>query len=122
MKPANSRLTSEALRPSENQAASAVESARLFEQAQRRAGELAVLNEVGRALTSVLSLDELYRVLHQQVGRLMDANSFYVALYEADKDEIFIPYTVDEGVASEPVRRGLRDPGGRTDLSLQGLR
>jgi GAF domain-containing protein/CheY-like chemotaxis protein/HAMP domain-containing protein len=80
-----------------NQVSSAIQNARLFAQTQRRAEELAVLNEISRAVSGVLSLEELYQVLHQQVGRLMETNSFYVALYDAPSQMVSIPYMIERG-------------------------
>jgi GAF domain-containing protein/CheY-like chemotaxis protein/HAMP domain-containing protein len=94
-----------------NQAAAAIQNARLFAETRRRAEELAVLNEVSRAVSAVLSLEELYEVLHQQVSRLMDATSFYIALYDPASEMVAIPYMVERGQREprepRPVTRGL---------------
>jgi len=95
-----------------NQTALAIRNARLFQQIreqsgalQRRVDELAVFNELGRVVSATLDFDALMRALHYQVGRLMDAGSFYVSLYDAGLDELYEPYAVDAGVAQPPVRR-----------------
>ncbi len=41
-------------------------------------------------------LQEFYRAIHGVVGELMDANSFYIALYDEGRQLISWPYFVDE--------------------------
>jgi GAF domain-containing protein/DNA-binding LacI/PurR family transcriptional regulator len=77
-----------------NQTAIAIQNARLFEQAQIRAAELAALNELGQALAARLSIDEVLDEVHRGASRLMDATNFYVALYDPDRDEITFPLDV----------------------------
>jgi GAF domain-containing protein len=70
-----------------DQLANAIENARLFEERERRITELAVVNKVGQALASALELDELFEMVHQQVGRLFDTTNFYLATYEEGSDK-----------------------------------
>jgi PAS domain S-box-containing protein len=79
-----------------DQLANAIANVRLFEQAQARAAELAVLNEVGQALTARLSMDEVLNEVYRGVSRLMDTTNFYLALYDPDKDEITFPLDVTQ--------------------------
>ena len=69
----------------------AIENARLFAERDRRADEMAVLNQVSRAISSTLRLDELLDLIHQQVGRVMDSTNLYLALYDEDKDWVSFP-------------------------------
>jgi len=80
-----------------NQAAVALENARLFTERERRLDEMAVLNEVGRAISSTLQLDELLDLIHHQVGRVMDATNLYIALYDRDEDWVLFPLYVEGG-------------------------
>jgi nitrate/nitrite-specific signal transduction histidine kinase len=86
------------------QADVAIENARLFAERERRLDAMAVLNEVGRALSSTLQLDELLHLIHRQVSRVMDSTNLYIALYDRDKDWVSFPLYVEEG----QVRRDLR--------------
>ena len=79
-----------------SQAGVAIENARLFEQAQIRAQELAVLNELGQALTARLSVEEVLDEAHRQASRLLDTTNFFIALYDPEKDEITFPFIVSE--------------------------
>jgi signal transduction histidine kinase/HAMP domain-containing protein len=57
-----------------NQAAVAIENARLFEGEQRRAEQFRVISEVGRGITSILAVDEL---LDQMVRLIQEAFNYY---------------------------------------------
>src|SRR5690606_36414755 len=54
-------------------------SRQLSEERERRMTHLAILNEVATALSSTLSLNELYRIIYEQCGRLVDTSNFYIA-------------------------------------------
>lgn len=56
---------------------------------------LALLNEISRVLSSSLDLTTLYTTIYEQIGRVMDASQFYVALHAPDG--IHIPFLVEEG-------------------------
>jgi len=90
------------------QAATALENARLFEEIQVRAEELVVLNEMGRALTAQLNVGEVLDNIYRYVSQLFDATNSYVALYDAETDEISFPLAVENGQRVEwaPRRSG----------------
>jgi GAF domain-containing protein len=87
---------SELLSAIASQAAVAIQNARLFEQAQIRTKELAVLNELGQILAARLSLDEVLEEVYRGANDLLDATNFYVALYDPVKDEVSFPYDASE--------------------------
>ena len=67
-----------------NQAAIAIENARLFDAEQRRAEQFRVMSEVGQRMTSILDVDQL---LTEIVSLIRDAFGYYlvdVALIEGD--------------------------------------
>lgn len=66
-----------------DQLGNAIENARLFYERERRITELAILNEMGRTLSSALDLDNLLEAVHQQVSRIFDAAHFWIALFTA---------------------------------------
>lgn len=63
------------------------------EQAHR---ELEILERIGRAAMT-LNLEELYAALHQEVARVMSADAFYVASYDAASGQLMFEYLVDSG-------------------------
>ncbi len=80
---------------------------------QRRIRELSGLQAVGQALGASLDVERVVTAVYEQVQDLMPADSFYVALYDADTGEVSFPITVEEGVRrvgrSRRARRGLTE-------------
>ena len=96
------------------QAAVALENLQLVDDSRRRAAELAVLNDMGRALSRALTAGAVVDSIHHYVAQLMDATNFYVALYDPEKDEISFPLYID----GDQVRRtvaGRRSGKGMTE-------
>jgi GAF domain-containing protein len=71
-----------------NQIAIAVESARLFEQAQARSAELSILNEMGRSLTALVDMDAILDNVYRYTSRLMDTTNFYISFFDIKRNEI----------------------------------
>jgi PAS domain S-box-containing protein len=88
------------------QAAVAYQNASLFQERQQRIEQLDVLNDVAQAMSSTLELDELLKVVFEQVTRLVDADNFYIALYDENRDEISFPFVVDPEQREEWHPRG----------------
>ena len=85
-----------------NRLALALENARLFEEARQHAEELTALNELAQALTTRLSVEEVLEEVYKGASRLLDTRNFYVALYDADADEITFALDVTEGEVRTP--------------------
>ncbi len=58
--------------------------------AQTRADELAILNQMGQELTSLADIKSVMTSVHRHVGRLMDMESFYLAIYDQSLDMVEI--------------------------------
>jgi len=84
---------------------------------KRRGDEMAALYEIGQALSRHLSLNDVLSVIHTQVGRLMPARNFYIALYDPAKDEVFFPVYVDELVRKDGTSRKAKK--GYTEYVIQ---
>lgn len=78
-------------------AASALENARLFNNAQRRAEELAKINEVGLILTSSLDSSRITEMALDQISRLFDTDG--IALLQADRrgDSLHVVQALSKG-------------------------
>ncbi len=87
-----------------NQVAVAIQNARLFREREQRLAELAILNEIGRALSSTLRLEELVEVVHNQVSRIFDTTNFYIAYYDEASDEWETLFEIEEGKRIPPER------------------
>lgn len=87
------------------QAAIRLQSARLFEEAELRAEELAILNEMGRALTTLFDVPTVLETVYGFSSRLVDTSNFYVALHDAERERVSFPIFVQDGErVAEPTR------------------
>ena len=105
------------------QLAVAVENRRLFEATEQRARELAVLNELGQALTVRLNVQEVADETYRQAARLVDTTNFYLGLYQPERHEIEFVVNVtaskiDEAIQVVPAEAGLAGYIIRTHTSL----
>jgi diguanylate cyclase (GGDEF)-like protein/putative nucleotidyltransferase with HDIG domain len=99
--PENRRLSHTGLRllkALSQQIGTAIENSYLLQQTCRRSEELHVLNEIGRALGSVLDQDALFEKIFTEIQRLLDVTSFYIALYDAAENQICFELEVVDGV------------------------
>lgn len=67
------------------------------ETARSRDEELRVLLDTARALSSERDLRNLFGRIHDLVGGIMDASTFFIALVKWEKGTVVIPYCVDVG-------------------------
>jgi GAF domain-containing protein len=80
------------------QAALSLESARQRDDEQRRVTELEVLNRVSQAVSQMLRLDTLYRIVHRQINQVLGDTEMSIALFIPEQQSISIAYTsIDEG-------------------------
>ncbi len=80
-----------------NQAAIALQNARLFERTQQSAHELATLNELGQAVSQLIEIDEVLEVAYQWLRRLVSVDAFFAVLYDQESNTISLPVIYDEG-------------------------
>ena len=76
----------EALRAAAGQLAVAVETARLYEEAQRHSEQLELVADVSKAIASSIDLDQTLTLVAQNLARLVDASLCQIALYEEDRE------------------------------------
>ena len=96
-----------------DQAAVALENARLYAETarllgehQRKVEELSVLHELSRAVTGQLDVGRLVRTIHEQVGRILDARNMVVVLFDEGRQEFEVALRMYEGADDpNPVRR-----------------
>jgi len=69
--------------------------------AERRAGELAVLNEVGRAINACVEVDCLLEEICRQTGRLIDVSNLYIALLDERTGQLLFPLSYCNGQPEE---------------------
>jgi len=55
-----------------------------------------VLYNISKAANSPITLDQLYKSIHHELGTIIDTTNFYIALVDEKEDKIFFPYHQDE--------------------------
>jgi len=85
-----------------SQAAIAIEKARARAREAERLAELEILNEIAQTVGTSIHLDEVLRLIHQAVLRVLNAPNFYVALYDPARQEFSFAFYVENGRVLEP--------------------
>ena len=86
---------------------------------QKRLRELAMLNEIGRALSATIKTNDLMKVIYQQTTRVMEVSAFYIALYIKEKNSLQFIFDVLKG-KRQPFEERLRPFGnGRTEYIIR---
>ncbi|MEN9935446.1 MAG: hypothetical protein RLZZ387_2025 [Chloroflexota bacterium] len=88
-----------------DQAAIALENARLFAEREQRIGELTTINRISQAINATLDLDELLTALHTGISEVLDTSASFIALYDAQTRHLTFPLVYDDG------RRSPHDEG-----------
>lgn len=94
-----------------NQIGTAFEKIRLYQEVERRAEEAAILHDISIATASTLDLNEALELVYEQVGRVMKISTFFVALYDEQREELNFELFVDKGDRLERFSRPLREGG-----------
>ncbi len=76
-----------------------------------------VLLDVGRTLTGTLTHEELYQAIYEETSKVLDADGFYISLYDAGRDEARIIFFADR---SEVRRTDLVYRGSDSDVLRTG--
>jgi GAF domain-containing protein/DNA-binding response OmpR family regulator len=86
----------------------ALENARLVEETRQRATELAIVNDISRAVASQLDLDDLIHNTGEQLRTTFRADIVYIALLNEDTGLIDFPYRTERGEPTPrpPMRMG----------------
>lgn len=87
-------------------------------QAEELKGSIYMISE---AAHSAENLEELFKLIHQAIGKLVVAKNFYIALYDADSEMLSFPYFVDEydeTPAPKKIGKGLTEYVLRTGKAL----
>lgn len=101
-----------------NHAAIAIQNVRLYKQLNRKVEDLNALSKVGQQLTANMRLQEqeILNLVHEQSGKLMDANNMYIALYNEKTDTIEFDLAFKDGQPISIAARKVDDERrGRTE-------
>jgi GAF domain-containing protein len=94
-----------------NQMGTAFEKIRLYQEVERRAEETAILHDISIATASTLDLNEALELIYEQVGRVMKVSTFFVALYDEQKEVLNFELFVDKEERFERFSRPLKEGG-----------
>ncbi len=92
-----------------NQAAIALENARLYQSTVLTAERFSVLNASSTKVTASLDLEEIYKSVHEASEKLMLSESFVITLYDDLRNQIEAVYLVDKGVREPYALRPMDD-------------
>ncbi len=95
------------------QAGMALQRARLFSDTQRLAREMSMLYDIGLYTGSTLSPNEVIKRTADNIEKLMNPDMFYIALYDAETNDVTVELCKENGLTMPRVRMGL-DRGGLT--------
>jgi GAF domain-containing protein len=90
-----------------NQAAIALENARLYQSTVRTAERLAALNQSSASIGSSLNLGEIYSSIHSAAERLMPVDAIAITLLDEPARQIEAVYLMDRGTIYPPRRAPL---------------
>jgi len=82
-----------------------METTRLLKEARRDADRLALINHIAHALRRTLNLDELLQVVNQEITTAIEADTFFIALYDPAADELDYRICVDRGIHAPAERQ-----------------
>ncbi len=79
------------------QAAISIENARLSTETAAQVEQSLVINDLSRAISSTMDVNDMIRIVREQVPQLTDAEEMYLALYNAETQDIIFPMAVRAG-------------------------
>jgi len=85
----------------------ALENARLFDETQKRAAEMATVNAVSQQLAGKLDLDALITLVGDEIRRVFDSDIAFVALLDRASGMIEFPYQYGEDVTPLKLGEGI---------------
>jgi len=88
--------------------------ARLYAAATRRAEEMSILHRISMATASTLELEPLLALIYEQIGRILDVTTFYIALFDKETRQLRFEFIMDNGVREPNFVRSLDGESGLT--------
>jgi GAF domain-containing protein/CheY-like chemotaxis protein/anti-sigma regulatory factor (Ser/Thr protein kinase) len=76
----------------------ALENARLFEETRQRNAELALINDVQRALAENLEMQAMYDLVGDRLVEIFDAQVVDIGIVDREDGLLHFPYTIEKGV------------------------
>lgn len=80
-----------------DQAAAALENARLFEERERRINELSTINKISQGVNASLDEQDLLEKLHHGISEIIDVGTSLIGIYDEASDTLRYPVAYDNG-------------------------
>jgi len=94
-----------------NQAAVAIENARLYQSALKAAERSLILHRASQEIGASLNLEQLYEAIHSAAAQLMPSEAFVITILNESRQEIDVVYLTDHKgrapLVSTPANRGI---------------
>ena len=71
--------------------------------------DISILSEIGKEITSSLSVEKIIEKTYENVNKLMEASIFFIGIYDAKKNQLFFPGAMEKGVKFPAISYGLDD-------------
>ena len=97
-----------------DQAAAAVENSFLHQETQRQLEALSVLHGIESHIASALNLEDLLEAVGKEIQRLLKVSTFYIGLYQPEKQAVHLPLLIDRGRRRDPITLDLTEDSGLT--------
>jgi len=85
------------------------ESHNLNKNIKDQADRLAVLYEIGKAITSTLEIDDLMELIYKQLSRVIPSDAYFVALYLPKEHQLDIRVMFDQGKRYTPDKQNANE-------------
>ncbi|MCU0495343.1 MAG: GAF domain-containing protein, partial [Chloroflexaceae bacterium] len=100
-----------------DQAAAALQNARLFAERERRIRELTIINQSSAATNATLDLGAILEQLHGSIGQIIDTSTSMIVLYDEANNLFTYPICYDDG--KKMTYRASPPAGGTNDWVLR---
>jgi len=76
---------------------------------QKRTASLELMHYVTERFAATLNLQELFHAIYTEVGKVMTADIFFVAIYDRNEQEVNLAFIYEDGQAVAPVKFAIND-------------
>ncbi|MBU1880167.1 MAG: GAF domain-containing protein, partial [Chloroflexi bacterium] len=97
----------------------AIQRARQFDTEQRRRQEATTLRDVSAAITASLDLPTILNAIYEVTAPTLNADTFYVALYHPEQQELSFDFIVDAGAPMDSFRYSVEQGTGLAAWVIQ---
>lgn len=94
-----------------DQAGTALQTARLFEEREQRIHELSTISTISTAVNATLDIQELLEQLHRGIGEVIDVSTSLIGIYDDQRNTLSFPVAYDRGrpveLSAGPLQHGV---------------